>query len=142
MKQLRNEKNGASGSGNNNYKRPYAYSQHLEFLKTIEETAATTSLEIDDNNESSMSSIVAKKASAQRVKRCKNSKFKDGILKKFDAHEEESTHISFMKGIEPSLQTLTADEVLEWQHSAIEALISIKKRKRLQNPVHSSGQQS
>ena len=89
-----------------------------------------------------MSSLRQGKPSAQKQNRSQTSPFEQELLKKLDTPEEQSTHMAFMKGIEPSLQTLTADEVLEWQHSAIEALLSIKKRKRYQNPVYFSGQQA
>lgn len=149
LKQIRIEKNAASGSGYSS-KKPYAYSQHLEFLKAIGETVQTTSsMENDEDRQgesptdmSSISSLHEKKPSAQRNKRSKISTFEHELLQKLDTHEEQSTHMAFMKGIEPSLQTLTADEVLEWQHSAIEALLSIKRRKGHQNPVYFSGQQA
>lgn len=149
VKQLRNEKYVASGSGASN-KKLYAYSKHLNFLNKIGLTAQTTSsLENDGDRQgdsstdmSSMSSLHKTKPSAQRQKRSQTSTFEQELLKKLDTPEEQSTHMAFMKSIEPSLQDLTPDEVLEWQHSAIEALLSIKKRKRYQNPVYFSGQQA
>lgn len=149
LKLLRSEKNAASGSGASS-KKPYAYSKHLDFLKQVGSTAQTTSsLENDGDRQgdsstdmSSMSSLHTRKPSAQKPKRSQTSAFEQELLKKLDTPEEQSTHMAFMKGIEPSLKTLTADEVLEWQHSAIEALLSIKKRKRYQNPVYFSGQQT
>lgn len=145
---MRSEKGVASDSRYRT-KRPYVYSQHLGFLKNIGETAQTTSLFAHDDHiqeESPTDNIdqspQQKKPSSHSNKRSKISNFDDELLKKLDMPVEENRHISFVKGLLPTLNTLTEDEILEWQHSVMESLYSIKKRKLHQNPAHFSGTQS
>ena len=83
------------------------------------------------------------KPSTRKRNQSQTSSFEQELLKKLDTPaEEQSTHVAFIKSIEPALKLLNEDEVLEWQHSAIEALLSIKKRKIYQTPMYLSGQQA
>ena len=138
MKEYREDTNAASGSGRK--KRRYVYFHQLEFLKKNATPAVTeNSLEGLNNagelpfNETTATSIEnstpGKPSKSKRKKNYNGNEFEEELLKRLDNPTQENQHVSFIKGIMPTLNTLDQDEIFEWQHQALNSLHAIKARK-------------
>lgn len=127
--------------------KPYTYSENLKFLKntfklpSAEDSTSNSSL---TNEHFNFVEVPAKNLSesdeSDRENNSANTEITSSPARKKVKTEVESPtilgdigdrHISFFKGILPSLQTLTEDEIVEFQMGVLELMINIK-RNRLQ----------
>ncbi|CAI6371352.1 unnamed protein product [Macrosiphum euphorbiae] len=134
-----------SGAGASVIKK-YVYAEQLKFLSKVfcprstedslsinsgnEDTEPTVS-ENDNRNESGQFKIPPRKQLGSRKR-----KMDEVDMRMLKALEEpEDRHISFFKGIVPTLHTFTEDETVNFQMGVLQLLTNIKQRRfQTQNP--------
>lgn len=110
-----------SGSGSKNIKEYHLYKQ-LQFLKKNLQNETTTS--INEQEEQEQEGTSQKRYQKQPPKRKKASNnFEDEIIKTLK--EPENRHISFFKGILPSLERLDDNKTLIFQSRVLQILTEL-----------------
>ncbi|XP_050345151.1 uncharacterized protein LOC126770053 [Nymphalis io] len=112
-----------SGSGSKNIKEYHLYKQ-LQFLKKNLQNETTTSINESENEQDNQEGTSKTRYQRQPPKRkMVNNKFEDDIVKILK--EPENRHISFFKGILPSLERLDDNKTLIFQSRVLQILTEL-----------------
>ncbi|CAF4881428.1 unnamed protein product [Pieris macdunnoughi] len=112
-----------SGSGSKNIKEYHLYKQ-LQFLKKKFQNQTTTSINESENEQDNQEGTSKTRYQRQPPKRkMVNNKFEDDIVKILE--EPENRHISFFKGILPSLELLDDNKSLIFQSRVLQILTEL-----------------
>ncbi|CAK1592545.1 unnamed protein product [Parnassius mnemosyne] len=134
MRSLKNEKEKKRSGAGAKTTRPYVYKNQLSFLLKVTEPRMTSDSSNEPNN--TISNTLSDAAPSTQ-KKTKTDTLDDKMSQFLDykLNNQEHPHVSFKKGILPSLASFDNDDNFEFQTGIMQLIEKIKK-KRLRNNLY------